>query len=160
MDNYMKLEIAAKGENEGFARSAVAAFALPLGPSLSELADIKTAVSEAVTNCIVHAYKHDGEKKILLECETEKTALGGFLHIIITDYGCGIADVERAVEPFYTTLEEHERSGMGFTIMQTFTDEFSLSSTCGKGTTVRMLKKIGKDLLEKEALLEKERLNA
>ena len=160
MDNYMKLEIAAKGENEGFARSAVAAFALPLGPSLTELADIKTAVSEAVTNCIVHAYKHDGEKKILLECETQRTELGGVLHIIITDYGCGIADVERAVEPFYTTLEESERSGMGFTIMQTFTDEFSLSSTRGKGTTVRMLKKIGKELLENEDLPRKELLNA
>ncbi len=160
MNNYMKLEIAARGENEGFARSAVAAFALPLGPSLSELSDIKTAVSEAVTNCIVHAYNHDGERKILLECETQKTAFGGLLHIIITDYGCGIADVEQAVEPFYTTLTENERSGMGFTIMQTFTDEFSLFSERGKGTTVRMVKKIGAGLALDEDLPRKERMNA
>lgn len=160
MDNYMKLEIAARGENESFARSAVAAFALTLCPSLTELADIKTAVSEAVTNCIVHAYNHDGSQKILLECQTQKTSFGGFLHIVVTDYGCGIADVERAIEPFYTTLTENERSGMGFTIMQTFTDEFSVSSARGKGTTVRMLKKIGADFAVDENLPIKERLNA
>ena len=160
MENYMKLEIAAKSENEGFARSAVAAFALPLGPSLSELDDIKTAVSEAVTNCIVHAYQHNEDQKILLECETQKTSFGGLLHIIITDYGCGIEDVEQAVEPFYTTLTESERSGMGFTIMQTFTDEFSLSSERGKGTTVRMIKKIGAKLALEKSLPRKELLNA
>lgn len=144
MNNYMKLEIAARSENEGFARSAVAAFTLCLNPTLSELSDIKTAVSEAVTNCIVHAYAREGEdKKILIECEAEKGEFGGVLHIGITDYGCGIADVEQALLPFYTTLAEEERSGMGFTIMQTFSDGFSVRSEQGKGTVVRMSKKIG-----------------
>ena len=154
MKNYMKLEIAAIGKNESFARSTVAAFALPLNPSLSELSDIKTAVSEAVTNCIVHAYGKKGEaeeqtneNRILIECEIEDTPggedAGGVLHIGITDYGCGIEDVEQAMQPFYTTLSDDERSGMGFTIMQTFMTEFSVTSEEGKGTKVRMSKKIG-----------------
>jgi anti-sigma F factor len=154
MKNYMKLEIAAIGKNESFARSTVAAFALPLNPSLSELSDIKTAVSEAVTNCIVHAYgkKEEGkdqtnENRILIECEIEDTPdaedKGGVLHIGITDYGCGIEDVEQAMQPFYTTLSDDERSGMGFTIMQTFMTDFSVTSEKGKGTTVRMSKKFG-----------------
>lgn len=152
MTNYMKLEISAIGENEGFARSAVAAFALSLNPSLDELSDIKTAVSEAVTNCIVHAYKRktDGNK-IIIECQTEQTQLGGLLHIKITDYGCGIDDVDKAVLPFYTTQAQDERSGMGFTIMQTFMTEFSLKSEKGKGTSVAMSKRIES---------EKERANA
>ena len=112
---------------------------------------IKTAVSEAVTNCIVHAYRKKGSdrsaaNKILIECEIETTPEGedgGILHIGITDYGCGIDDVERAVQPFYTTLSDDERSGMGFTIMQTFMTEFSVTSEKGKGTKVRMSKKIG-----------------
>lgn len=145
MNNYMKLEITARGENEGFARSAVAAFALFLNPSLSELSDIKTAVSEAVTNCVVHAYTREVIKgKIIIECFAEKDAEGGGqLHIRIQDFGCGIEDVERAVSPFYTTMPEDERSGMGFTIMKTFMHDFSLESKKGAGTTVRMLKRIG-----------------
>ena len=154
MKNYMKLEIAAIGKNESFARSTVAAFALPLNPSLSELSDIKTAVSEAVTNCIVHAYGKKGEaeeqtneNRILIECEIEDTPggedSGGVLHIGITDYGCGIEDVEQAMQPFYTTSSDDERSGMGFTIMQTFMTDFSVTSEKGKGTTVRMSKKFG-----------------
>lgn len=140
MDNYMKLEIAAKGENESFARSAVAAFALPLSPSLSELADIKTAVSEAVTNSVVHAYVNgETDRKIVIECRICR----GELHIEITDYGCGIEDVEKAQTPFFTTLSGEERSGMGFTIMQTFMDGFSLQSAKGKGTRVAMVKRIG-----------------
>ena len=146
MDNYMKLEIMAKGENESFARSAVAAFALPLNPSLSELSDIKTAVSEAVTNSVVHAYKQgDEERKIVIECRICE----GELHIEITDYGCGIDDVEKAQTPFYTTLSGEERSGMGFTIMQTFMDGFSLQSTRGKGTRVAMTKRIGEEKKER-----------
>lgn len=142
MDNYMRLEIAAKGENESFARSAVAAFALPLSPTLSELSDIKTAVSEAVTNSVVHAYTQgETDRKIVIECRI----CSGELHIEITDYGCGIEDVERAQIPFYTTLSGEERSGMGFTIMQTFMDGFSLQSTRGKGTRVAMVKRIGAD---------------
>lgn len=142
MKNYMKLEIAAIGENEGFARSAVAAFALSLSPTLAELSDIRTAVSEAVTNCVVHAYANSGGK-ILIECETQDLQTGGALHIRITDFGCGIENVEKAVEPFYTTLADSERSGMGFTIMQTFMHEFSIQSERGKGTAVQMVKRIG-----------------
>lgn len=144
MDNYMTLEIAALSVNEGFARSAVAAFALTLNPSLTELSDIKTAVSEAVTNCIVHAYARKSEDaRIRIECRVEKHADGGVLHIGVTDYGCGIEDVEKAVAPFYTTLADEERSGMGFTIMQTFMNGFSLKSEKGKGTSVWMSKRIG-----------------
>ena len=152
MKNYMKLEIAAISENESFARSAVAAFALALNPSLSELSDIKTAVSEAVTNSIVHAYrKNKNDGKICISCVSETNESGGgMLHITITDYGCGITDVEKAILPFYTTLADDERSGMGFTIMQTFMSEFSGESQRGKGTTVRMKKKIvGEDFAEK-----------
>ena len=143
MENYMKLEIAALGQNEGFARNAVAAFALCLQPTLAELSDIKTAVSEAVTNSIVHAY-HGGktEGKIWIECRAEENATGGVLHITIKDDGCGIADVEKALQPFFTTLENEERSGMGFTIMQSFMDGFSLYSEKGKGTTVSMFRTI------------------
>lgn len=144
MDNYMKLELAAKGCNEGFARSAVAAFALALGPSLSELSDIKTAVSEAVTNCVVHAYgKRAGEGKIIISCKIEEEKMGGTLHIEVADFGCGIPDVDKAVQPFFTTLENEERSGMGFTIMQTFMTGFSVESEKGVGTVVKMCKKIG-----------------
>jgi stage II sporulation protein AB (anti-sigma F factor) len=142
MNNYMKLELAALSENESFARSAVAAFALPLSPTFSELSDIKTAVSEAVTNCIVHAYKGAGGQ-ITIECRIEKTLHGGILHIDVTDNGCGIEDVERAVAPFYTTLEDDERSGMGFTVMQTFGTFFKVESELGKGTRVSMQKAVG-----------------
>lgn len=142
MQNYMKLELAALSENESFARSAVAAFALPLSPSFSDLSDIKTAVSEAVTNCIVHAYK-GGEGRIVIECRIEKAARGGILHIEITDYGCGIENVEEAIAPFFTTLEGDERSGMGFTVMQTFSTFFKVDSEPGKGTRVFMQKAVG-----------------
>lgn len=144
MENYMKLEIAAISENESFARSAVAAFALSLNPTLGELSDIKTAVSEAVTNCIVHAYAGgNAEKRVYIECTAQKKMGEGELHIQITDCGCGIDDVARALTPFYTTLEHEERSGMGFTIMQTFMTDFLVKSEKGKGTQVFMSKKIG-----------------
>lgn len=135
MKNYMKLEILSVSENEPFARNTVAAFCLTLNPTLDELSDIKTAVSEAVTNCIVHAYKGT-EGTITIECETE----GNALHIKIADSGKGIDDVARALEPFYTTLSDEERSGMGFTIMQTFMSDFQIQSQRGTGTTVRMSK--------------------
>ena len=144
MRNYMKLEVAALGENESFTRNAVAAFALCLNPSLGELSYIKTAVSEAVTNSIVHAYGGDNAQgKIWIECVAEEFDGGGVLHITVTDDGCGIADVEKALQPFFTTLEDEERSGMGFTIMQTFMDGFSLDSGSGKGTKVSMFRNIG-----------------
>ena len=144
MENYMNMELAALSENESFVRNAVAAFALTLNPTLSELSDIKTAVSEAVTNCVVHAYKNAifAEKKIRVECRLKMGDEAGELHIAITDFGCGIEDVEKAVTPFYTTLAGEERSGMGFTIMQTFMDGFSLKSENGKGTRVEMIKRI------------------
>lgn len=146
MENYMRLELAALGENEGFARNAVAAFALCLNPSLGELSDVKTAVSEAVTNSIVHAYGGgDASARIWIECRAERNAVGGVLHITVTDGGCGIEDVEKALQPFYTTLENEERSGMGFTIMQTFMDGFSLNSGKGRGTSVSMFRNIGGD---------------
>ena len=144
MENYMKLEISALSENESFARSAVAAFALTLNPSFSELSDVKTAVSEAVTNCIVHAYqKASGDRKIIIECRAEKREEGGILHIGVTDFGRGIKDVDLALTPFYTTLEHEERSGMGFTIMQTFMNDFSIKSKEGCGTRIDMKKRIG-----------------
>ena len=159
MENYMKLEIAALGENESFARNAVAAFALSLNPSLGELSDIKTAVSEAVTNSIVHAYGGDSKDgKIWIECTAERVENGGILHITITDGGCGIEDVEKALQPFFTTLENEERSGMGFTIMQTFMDGFSLKSDKGKGTRVEMKRNIGGSAHAPQTA--KERMNA
>jgi stage II sporulation protein AB (anti-sigma F factor) len=144
MKNYMQLEILAISENEGFARSAVAAFALSLNPSLSELSDVKTAVSEAVTNAIVHAYKGQAsfDNKILLTCKAYEQNGAGELHIEITDYGCGIENVAAAMQPFFTTLSPNERAGMGFTIMQAFSSEFSVTSEQGRGTTVKMIKRI------------------
>ena len=165
MDNYMKLELAALGENESFARSAVAAFALTLSPTLSELSDIKTAVSEAVTNCIVHAYGGaTARQKIVIECslayEESQNVLfkerGGRIHIRITDYGCGIDDVEKALQPFFTTRGGEERSGMGFTIMQTFMEDLSVQSKRGGGTVISMSKTIG----TVENMMIKERANA
>lgn len=136
--NKMQLKFLAISKNEVFARNVVAAFALPLNPTLSELSDIKTAVSEAVTNCIVHAYDGNGGW-ITLDCETDADAL----HIVVSDSGKGIEDVDRALSPFFTTLPGEERSGMGFTIMQTFMSDFSLTSKVGEGTTVRMSKRFG-----------------
>ena len=142
MENYMKLELSAISENESFARNAVAAFALSLNPSLSELSDIKTAVSEAVTNCVVHAYSEEekSDGKILVTCIAKEKDGQRILHIDIEDFGCGMDSVEKALQPFYTTLSMGERSGMGFTIMQTFMTEFSVRSELGKGTLVSMVK--------------------
>jgi stage II sporulation protein AB (anti-sigma F factor) len=141
--NRFYLKIPSRSANESFARFAVSAFVSQLDPTLEELSDIKTAVSEAVTNSIVHAYKHkDDDRRIVIECSIERTETDGVLHIQITDFGVGILDIEKAVMPFYTTLADEERSGMGFTIMQTFMDEFSVESADGKGTTIRMQKRI------------------
>ena len=148
MKNTMKLEILAQSVNESFARSAVAAFALPLNPSLSALSDIKTAVSEGVTNAIVHAYRDEADedkKKIFLEAEIfdEKGRKG--IHIVITDHGKGIEDVPQAISPFYTTLDGEERSGMGFTVMQTFMTDMQVESEPGKGTRVTLTKILDED---------------
>lgn len=136
--NEMQLKFLSRSENEVFARNVVAAFALPLNPTLSELSDVKTAVSEAVTNCIVHGYRNS-EGWITLRCTID----GERLHIEISDSGKGIDNLDQALTPFYTTLPEEERSGMGFTIMQTFMSSFSVKSERGKGTTVIMCKDFG-----------------
>lgn len=137
--NQMSITFKAISENESFARSVVSCFALYLNPSVAEINDIKTAVSEAVTNCIVHAYdKKEGDVTIDAFIEGNK------IHITVIDYGKGIADVEKALEPFYSSKEEEERAGMGFTIMRSFTDEFKIESKEKKGTKVYMVKNITK----------------
>ena len=135
--NKMTLKVSAVSENESFVRTVVSAFMLQLNPSLEELSDVKTTVSEAVTNSIVHAYP-DGDGEITVECE----AGDGYIKIIISDSGIGIPCVELALEPFYTTKESEERSGLGFTIMKSFMDEFEVISAQGQGTKLVMTKKI------------------
>lgn len=134
-DNYLKLQFYSHACNQGFARDAVAAFCVCLNPSLSDISDVKTAVSEAVTNCTVHAYGNT-VGMVCVECKVE----GRTVHIKVSDQGRGIDDVATAVQPFFTTLPNDERSGMGFTIMQTFMDEFNVVSERGKGTDVYMKK--------------------
>ena len=136
-ENYMKLEFSAKSSNEGFARAAVAAFAAQLDPTLEELGDIRTAVSEAVTNSIVHAYP-DRIGSVIVKCRILKDNI---LDIVIKDHGIGIDDVERARQPMFTTGGS-DRSGMGFTIMESFMTSFSVKSVAGKGTTIHMRRKI------------------
>ena len=136
-ENYLMLEFPSKSVNEGLARSAVACLASQLDPTMEELGDIKTAVSEAVTNCIVHAYPGD-IGTISLKCKILKDSV---IDIVIRDKGVGIEDVERARQPMYTTGGD-ERSGMGFTIMETFMTDFRIKSVLGKGTTVRMRRKL------------------
>ena len=136
-ENYMILEFPSKSANEAFARSVVACFAAQLDPTLDELGDIRTAVSEAVTNCIVHAYP-DGLGLITLRCRILKDNI---LDIVIKDKGVGITDVEQARRPMYTTGGS-ERSGMGFTIMESFMTTFSVHSVPGKGTAVHMRRKL------------------
>lgn len=131
--NYIKIEFPSKSCNEAFARAAAAAFATQLDPSMDELGDIKTAVSEAVTNCIVHAYPQTiGKVSMRL-----RVLEGCILEISVRDWGCGIEDVGQAMEPLYTTGGE-DRSGMGFTIMDSFMDSLRVRSAAGKGTTVTM----------------------
>lgn len=136
-ENYITLTFPSKSANEAFARSAVACFAAQLDPTMEELGDIRTAVSEAVTNCIVHAYP--GEIGLItIRCRILKDDM---LDILIKDRGVGIPDVNKAREPMYTT-GGFERSGMGFTIMESFMTTFTVKSTPGKGTTVHMRRKL------------------
>lgn len=137
MDNYIKLEFPSHSCNEAFARAAAAAFVSRLDPSLDELGDIKTAVSEAVTNCIVHAYP-DSIGKISMRLRIFD---GNILEIRIKDWGKGIADIKQAMTPLYTTGGE-ERSGMGFTIMESFMDKLKLKSKPGKGTSLTMIRTV------------------
>ena len=136
-ENHMILEFPSRSVNEGFARSAVACFASQMDPTLEELGDIRTAVSEAVTNCIVHAYP-DGIGTISIRCRILKDQT---LDIVIKDKGVGIADLEKARRPMFTTGGA-DRSGMGFTIMESFMTTFSVHSAQGKGTTVHMRRKL------------------
>ena len=136
-ENYMILEFPSKSCNEGFARSAVACFAAQLDPTLEELGDIRTAVSEAVTNAIVHAYPNE-LGMVTLRCRILK---GQILDIVIKDKGVGIPDVEQARKPMFTT-GGNERSGMGFTIMESFMTNLDITSEPGKGTTVHMRRKL------------------
>ncbi|MBQ9805358.1 MAG: anti-sigma F factor [Clostridia bacterium] len=140
VENEMRLAMPSLSVNEGMARSAVAAFCAQLNPTAVELADLKCAVSEAVTNCIVHAYRDTvGEISISVKlCE------GRMILIEIRDKGCGIDDVRRAREPLFTTDAEGERSGMGFTVMESFCDGVRVSSRPNKGTTVTLLKRLHK----------------
>ena len=136
-ENYMILEFPSKSCNEAFARSAVACFASQMDPTLEELGDIRTAVSEAVTNCIVHAYPNE-LGMITLRCRILKDHV---LDIVVKDRGKGIGDIEQARHPMYTTGGA-ERSGMGFTIMESFMTSLTVSSVPGKGTTVHMRRKL------------------
>ena len=136
-DNEMKIEFLSKSNNEAFARIAVAAFIAQLDPTIEELADIKTAVSEAVTNCIIHGYENSmGIVKV--ECKLKDN----WVEIQISDSGKGIENIEMAKEPLYTTKPNLERSGMGFTIMESFMDEIEVESVLGIGTKVTMSKLI------------------
>ena len=134
--NKMQLKLPSLSVNEGMARAAVAAFVSQLDPTATELADIKCAVSEAVTNCIVHGYR-DSVGYVRM---TVKLCEGRIVRIEIADKGCGIADVKQARQPLFTTDAAGERSGMGFTVMESFTDGVRVSSKMGKGTTVTMVK--------------------
>ncbi len=136
--NQMELKFLSVPENESFARVAVSAFAVQLDPTLDVLADIKTAVSEAVTNAIVHGY---GEERGVVTVSAALTE-DGLLRIAVSDAGRGIPDVARAMQPFFTTQPEKERSGMGFSVMQTFMDRVDVESLVGEGTTVRMEKRL------------------
>ena len=133
----MLIKFDSVSENEGFARNVIASFLLPLNPGIGELTDIKTAFSEAVTNAIVHGYPDTvGEVTMLAETDGEN------VHIVISDSGVGIDDLEAALEPFYTTKPDDERSGMGFTIIKTFMDEVKVISKQNAGTIVDMTKRL------------------
>ena len=136
-ENYIKLEFPSRSVNEGFARASAAAFAAQLDPTLEELGDIKTAVSEAVTNAIVHAYP-DSLGRVSMRL---RTMSGNRLEVVVKDWGRGIADVTQAREPLYTTGGE-DRSGMGFTIMESFMDKLRVHSSPGHGTTVTMVRAV------------------
>lgn len=139
-ENQMELTFPSQSRNEGFARAAVAAFAAQLDPNLDELGDIKTAVSEAVTNCIVHAYP-DAIGPVTLSIAVYPERL---VKITVTDKGIGIPDVEKAMEPLFTTGNPEERSGLGFAVMQSFMDRVKVTSKPGKGTKVLLVKRLSR----------------
>ncbi|KAB8138387.1 anti-sigma F factor [Gracilibacillus oryzae] len=136
MNNSMKLQFKSVSENEAFARVAVAAFVSQIDPTMDELTEIKTVVSEAVTNAIIHGYEEDPNQTVYIECEISDSVLS----IIIEDHGIGINNIDLAKEPLFTSKPELERSGMGFTIMENFMDKVNVSSKLGVGTKVMMVK--------------------
>ncbi|MBS5786688.1 MAG: anti-sigma F factor [Clostridioides difficile] len=138
MSNIMEVKFSAKSENESLARVIVASFAAKLDPTLDELVDIKTAVSEAVTNSIIHGYEEDENKFVYLRCEID----GDTIKITVEDEGYGIENLEQAMEPLYTSKPELDRSGMGFTVMKSFMDDVNVSSIKGRGTRIEMAKKV------------------
>ena len=135
--NEVKFTFPAKSTNESFARAAVSAFVMQLDPTVSELSDIKTSVSEAVTNCIVHGYRHKGGTIYI----TARIFEDNVVSIKIRDKGCGIEDIDKAMEPLFTTAGD-ERAGLGFAVMQSFMDSIKVSSSLDKGTTVTLKKKL------------------
>ena len=137
--NEAEIEFPAKSVNENFARYAVSAFCAQLDPTIEELADIRTAVSESVTNAIVHGYRDSGNGKVYINCKIceDRTVI-----IKVRDKGCGIADIKQAMEPLFTTCSDEERSGLGFTMMQSFCDKVRVRSKLGKGTTVTLMRRI------------------
>ena len=137
--NEMMIEFDSRSCNEGFARVAVAAFCTQMNPTLEEVSDLKTAVSEAVTNCIIHAYEGKVQK-IEVRCRMQ----GRIIWVDVIDKGIGIEDISKAMEPMFTTKPEKDRSGMGFTFMEAFMDEVNVESQVGDGTTVHMKKTIGR----------------
>ncbi len=142
MDNKVELKFLSKSENESFARTVIAAFAATLDPTIEEMADIKTAVSEAVTNSIVHGYVNKSGY-VYMDCHSQ----GKTLTVTVKDNGKGIPDVKKAMEPLYTTNTDGERSGMGFTVMETFMDTIDVESITDVGTKVTLTKEIGKNRL-------------
>ncbi len=136
--NRFQISFESRSENEGFARSLVGAFLLPLDPVVEEVTEVKTAVSEAVSNAVIHGYR-GGEGMIHMECEY---SADGRVRIVIRDDGVGIENVEKAMEPLFTTNTDGERSGMGFTVMESFTDRLAVRSEPGRGTEVMMIKKL------------------
>ncbi len=145
--NEVRLVFDSLSENESFARMVIAAFIMDMDPTMDELADVKTAVSEAVTNCVIHGY-NGGAGKIYMNCRRE----GDSVTVEIIDYGAGIEDIEKAMEPLYTTRPELERSGMGFAFMEAFMDSLSVESTPGKGTRIVMEKTLGREDAYTQAL--------
>ena len=140
MNNYMRFEFLAKSENEKLARTVCAAFILELDPTIDEVDEIKTAISEAVTNSIIHGYENDAGTVCI-----EGDITGREVTYIVRDDGCGIDDIQKAMEPLYTGKPGAERSGMGFSIMEAFMDELRVESCPGKGTTIIMKKRISED---------------
>lgn len=136
--NFMKLQFASRSENEGFARVTVAAFVSQLDPTLDELTDLKTVVSEAVTNSIIHGYNNRPDGIVTIQAEMD----GDTIYLTVEDQGEGIDDLEQAKQPLYTSKPELERSGMGFTIMENFMDEIEITTAVGIGTKIKMKKRI------------------